>query len=94
MNMTNAAHASWSPAAGTALGTDIASAQSNYPTRVIRVIVPSSTDGGTDILMCQFGAKLTESLGQQFLVDNRAGANGITGTDMVARQRRTAGYSC
>ena len=57
----------------------------NYPTRAIRLVVPSAPGGGTDILGRVLAAKLTEYLGQQVLVDNRAGAGTTIGIDMVAK---------
>ena len=62
----------------------LASAQA-FPTRSVRVIVPFAPAGGTDILARSIAQKASESTGQQFIVDNRAGANSIIGTDMVAK---------
>lgn len=56
-----------------------------YPTRPIRLIVPQAPGGSNDILARYFGAKLAERLGQQVVVDNRPGAQGMIGTDMVAK---------
>ena len=60
-------------------------AQSNYPNRPVRVIVPSSPGGGTDILTRLLTPQLSERLGQQVVVDNRAGAGSIIGNEIVAR---------
>jgi tripartite-type tricarboxylate transporter receptor subunit TctC len=68
---------------GLALPSD-ASAQ-EYPTRPIRLIVATSPGGGNDAIARIVGAKLGELLGQQVVVDNRAGAGGIVGTEMAAR---------
>ena len=62
-------------------------AAETYPARPVRVIVPYSPGGGTDVLARPVLLKLTESMGQQFVVDNRAGANSIIGTELVARSR-------
>jgi len=57
----------------------------NYPARPIRLIVPFTPGGGTDILARAIGQKLAESLGQQVVIDNRAGAGGTIGAEMAAR---------
>ncbi len=61
------------------------STQTNYPTRPVRFIVPSSSGGGTDIITRAIAQKLAERLGQPFVVENRAGATGIIGYEMVAK---------
>jgi tripartite-type tricarboxylate transporter receptor subunit TctC len=61
-----------------------ASAQ-DYPTRPIRLVVASSAGGASDILARMLGQKMTEVLGQQIVVDNRGGASGVIGTDIVAK---------
>ncbi|OGA46279.1 MAG: hypothetical protein A3F74_27140 [Betaproteobacteria bacterium RIFCSPLOWO2_12_FULL_62_58] len=60
-------------------------AQANYPNRPVRVIVPSSPGGGTDILTRLLTPQLSERLGQQVIVDNRPGAGSIIGNEIVAR---------
>ena len=57
----------------------------NYPTRPVRLIVASSPGGGSDIIGRMVAQKLTEEYGQQFIVDNRGGASGVIGTDIVAK---------
>ena len=57
----------------------------SYPARPVRVIVPYPPGGGTDILARPIMAKVSERLGQQFLIDNRGGATGMVGTDVVAK---------
>ena len=57
----------------------------NYPTRPVRVVVPYPPGGGTDILARPIMAKVSEQIGQQFLIDNRGGATGMLGTDLVAK---------
>jgi len=57
----------------------------NYPNKPIRVIVPYSPGGGTDVLSRSLGEKLSVALGQPVVIDNRAGANGAIGSEAVAR---------
>lgn len=61
-----------------------ASAQA-YPTRPVRLIVSSSPQGGTDTIARIAAATLTESLGQQVIVENRPGANGQIAVTLVAK---------
>jgi tripartite-type tricarboxylate transporter receptor subunit TctC len=56
-----------------------------YPTRPVRIIIPFAPGGGTDNLTRIMAPKLTELLGQQILIDNRPGASGQIGTELVAR---------
>ncbi|MCC7080927.1 MAG: tripartite tricarboxylate transporter substrate binding protein [Burkholderiales bacterium] len=56
-----------------------------YPSRAVRIIVPFSAGGPTDILARLLAQLLTESLGQQFIVDNRAGGGGTIGAQAAAR---------
>jgi tripartite-type tricarboxylate transporter receptor subunit TctC len=56
-----------------------------YPTKSIRLIVPFPPGGPADILSRAIGQKLTDSWGQQVVVDNRAGAGGTIGSDLAAK---------
>jgi tripartite-type tricarboxylate transporter receptor subunit TctC len=57
----------------------------NYPNKPVRWIVPFPTGASNDIVARTIAQKLNESLGQQFLVDNRAGAGGLIGAEIVAK---------
>ena len=57
----------------------------DYPVKPIKLIVPYPAGGGTDIAARWLGQKLSESLHQQIVVDNRAGANGNLGTNAIAK---------
>jgi tripartite-type tricarboxylate transporter receptor subunit TctC len=57
----------------------------DYPTRPVRFIVPFPAGGPTDIIARHIALRLTDMLGQQFIVENRGGANGTIGTNIVAK---------
>ena len=67
-------------------GASQALAQSAYPSRPIRIIVPLTTGGSNDVLARIIADRLTPVLGQPVVVENRPGAGGIVGTDYVAKQ--------
>src|SRR3954467_5366480 len=56
-----------------------------YPAKSIRIVVPWPPGGGTDLVARTVAQKMHETLGQSAIVDNRAGANGIIGADLVAK---------
>jgi len=69
---------------GCALAAGAAVAQ-QYPVRPIRFIAPNLPGGPSDILARIIGQKLSESMGQPVIIENRAGASGIIGTEMAAK---------
>src|SRR5882724_7025452 len=62
-----------------------AAAAAQYPARPVRFIVPSAVGGGTDIIARAISLKLSESLGQQFVVENRPGAGQMIGIELAAK---------
>ena len=60
-------------------------AQQSYPTRPIRLVVPFPAGGPTDVFARQYAARMSELLGQQMVVENKAGAAGAIGSVEVAR---------
>jgi len=60
------------------------SAAQTFPTKLIRLIVPFAPGGGNDVLGRMFALRMSESLAQTVVVDNRAGGGGNIGTEMVA----------
>jgi len=77
------AFAAVSAASGSALSAEKAAAE--FPMKPIRVIVPFPPGGGTDFVMRAIAPQLSEQLGQQVLIDNRAGAQGVVGTQLGAK---------
>jgi tripartite-type tricarboxylate transporter receptor subunit TctC len=69
-----------------ACGSRAALAQADaYPSRVVRVLVPFAPGASTDLVARLFAQKLSDALGQQFIVDNRGGAGGGIGAEAVAK---------
>jgi tripartite-type tricarboxylate transporter receptor subunit TctC len=66
------------------LATACANAQT-YPSKAIRIIVPQSAGGSSDLVARPLAAQLTQSLGQSVVVENRPGAGSVIGTDLVAK---------
>ena len=63
----------------------IAAAHAQYPAKPVRIVVPSSAGGGTDIVARIVSPKLSERLGQQIVIDNRPGAGTMIGGELVAK---------
>ena len=61
----------------------VGAANADYPDKPVRVIVPVAAGGGVDVMARLLAQKLSERLGQQFVVENRAGAAGVIGTKVV-----------
>jgi tripartite-type tricarboxylate transporter receptor subunit TctC len=66
------------------VGHTIAQQPNDYPARPIRLIVPFPPGGSNDVLARYLGVKLTDRVGQQIVIDNRGGANGIIGAELAA----------
>jgi len=72
------------PFCALALSASLAAAQ-GYPAKPVRLIVPFVPGGGTDLVARTIALRLTDALGQPIVVDNRAGAGGVIGAEMVAK---------
>lgn len=72
-------------AAALAAGAPAFAADAPYPTKPVRVIVPFAPGGGTDVMSRAVSHRLTQRLGETFVVDNRPGANGIIGVETASK---------
>ena len=72
-------------AAGAALMLTTSALAQGYPSRPVRIIVPFAAGSATDTVARIMGQHLAEALGQSFVIDNRAGANGAIGAELAAR---------
>jgi tripartite-type tricarboxylate transporter receptor subunit TctC len=64
----------------------VSSAQAqDYPSRLVHLVVPQAAGGGTDTFARAIGQKLSERWGQPVVIENKAGAGGVVGTDFVAK---------
>jgi tripartite-type tricarboxylate transporter receptor subunit TctC len=68
-----------------ALGLSVATIAQPYPSRVVRIIVPYVPGGTVDAVARVVAYQLSEQTGRQFIVENRAGANGMLGSEIVAK---------
>lgn len=73
------------PLAALAWCSGLAHAQGAWPTKPVRIVVPFAPGGTTDILARAIAPELSRAFGQPFIVDNRAGAGGNVGADIVAK---------
>src|SRR3954468_19408691 len=76
---------SWALAAAGVMAASAVHANSDYPAKPVRMVIPIAPGGGTDIVGRMIAQKLTQAFNQQFIVDNRPGAGGIIGSDAVAK---------
>ena len=65
--------------------TTMAAAQSDYPNRPVRLIIPFPPGGSNDVVGRMIGTQLSDKLGKQVIVDNRAGAGGVIGTEIASK---------
>ncbi len=72
-------------AASVALTLGTAHAQNNWPTRVVKIVVPYAPGGAVDVTTRKMAQKLSEQTGQSFVVENKAGATGTIGANQVAQ---------
>jgi tripartite-type tricarboxylate transporter receptor subunit TctC len=84
MKFSRLARSALAAAALTLLGT-AASAQDKWPAKPVTIIVPFAAGGNTDVMARIFSDHLSKRLGQQFVVENKAGAGGVTGLNVMAK---------
>src|SRR5204863_371304 len=65
--------------------TTMAAAQADYPNGPVRLIIPFPPGGSNDVVGRMIGMQLSEKLGKQVIVDNRAGAGGVVGTELASK---------
>ncbi len=82
----------WAAIFGTLLLVTNGHAQTAWPTKFVRILVPSSPGGGTDTIARLLGAHFSAALGQSFVIENRAGAGGLIGYQ-IAAQASGDGYT-
>jgi tripartite-type tricarboxylate transporter receptor subunit TctC len=70
---------------GVMLGWSVAQAQTVWPSKTVRIVVPYTPGGANDILARLLAEKLTPALGQPVVVENKPGAGAVVGTDLVAK---------
>jgi len=77
-------HSTLLAAAGLLLALTTAVAAQDYPNKPVRLIIPFPPGGSNDVVGRMIGTQLSERLGKQVIVDNRAGAGGVVGTELAA----------
>ena len=78
-------HSTLLTAAGLLLALTTVAAAQDYPTKPVRLIIPFPPGGSNDVVGRMIATKLGEQLGKQVVVDNRAGAGGVVGTELAAK---------
>ena len=73
--------------AGSGVAAPAVLSQDRYPSRPIKLVIPFPPGGPTDMLGRRYGEKLSAVLGQPVVIDNKAGAGGVLGADLVAKSR-------
>ena len=79
--------------AGALLATSIPVLAQNYPAKPVRFVVGFPPGGTNDLIIRAIAQKLTEQMGQQFIVENRGGANTAIASEMFARTAAPDGYT-
>ena len=74
------------------LGSQPSSAETDYPSRLVKIIVPTAAGGATDLTARSAGRALNEALGQPFVVENRPGAHGLLAANTLLKEKRD-GYT-
>ena len=79
-------------AAGVVLALTTSVPAQEYPTKPVRIIIPFAPGGGNDLVGRMIATHLTERLGKQFIAENRTGAGGVVGSELVAKSPKD-GYT-